>query len=173
MSIESLLMQAGYYTIRAVLPDETVVLGYPNREVAVSMAQLYAEELLQGQNLRNVCPTPAMSVLSSGAPEAVVSYFTEVLRAIDYQRYPVKDEATCRGYLQVLLIGAKLAPLCCRTWKFTMRSVAAIWRWRPEIGSGFLKSNSPEKRRRLTASSVKRSSKCALDITGGKAPGNR
>lgn len=110
MSIESLLMQAGYYTIRAVLPDETVVLCYPNREVAVSMAQLYAEELLQGQNLRNVCPTPAMSVLSSGAPEAVVSYFTEVLRAIDYQRYPVKDEATCRGYLQVLLIGAAMLP---------------------------------------------------------------
>lgn len=110
MSIENLLMQAGYYTIRSVLQDETVVLGYPNREVAISMAQLYAEELLQGKNLRNVCPTPALSVLSSGAAEEVVSYFTEVLRAIDYQRYPVKDEATCRGYLQVLLIGAAMLP---------------------------------------------------------------
>lgn len=110
MGLEALLTQAGYYTIRSVLDEETVVLGYPNREVATSMAQLYADELLNGKNLRNVCPTPALSILSSGAPEDLVSYFTEVLRAIDYQRYPVKDEASCRGYLQVLLIGAAMLP---------------------------------------------------------------
>lgn len=32
------------------------------------------------------------------------------LNAIDYQRYPIVDEASCRAYLQVLLIGAAMIP---------------------------------------------------------------
>ena len=40
-----LLTQAGYLTIKAVDRD-TVTLGYPNKEVAQSMARLYTEVML-------------------------------------------------------------------------------------------------------------------------------
>ena len=40
----------------------------------------------------------------------VVEQFNAALSAIDYQRYPIVDEASCRAYLQVLLIGAAMIP---------------------------------------------------------------
>ena len=47
--VEAVLFQAGYLTIREVRSDGLAVLEYPNREVAVSMAELYANELLEGR----------------------------------------------------------------------------------------------------------------------------
>ena len=38
----------------------------------------------------------------------VVDQFNAALSAIDYQRYPIVDETSCRAYLQVLLIGAAM-----------------------------------------------------------------
>ncbi len=32
------------------------------------------------------------------------------MNMIDYQRYPISDEASCRSHLQMLLIGAGLVP---------------------------------------------------------------
>lgn len=40
----------------------------------------------------------------------MAAQFNHVLNSIDYQRFPINDEATCRAYLQVLLIGAALIP---------------------------------------------------------------
>ena len=110
VGLDVLLTQAGYYTIRSVTDDGYAVLGYPNREVAVSMAQLYSNELLKGQRLLPAGPHSINKVMSEGSLEEVVAELNAVLRAIDYQRYPIKDEAGCQAYLQVLLIGAAMLP---------------------------------------------------------------
>lgn len=48
--------------------------------------------------------------MAEQSPETVVSYFNRALGSIDYVRYPIENEAACRAYLQVLLIGAALLP---------------------------------------------------------------
>lgn len=40
--------------------------------------------------------------------QEVVEQFNRVVNLINYQRFPINDEATCRAYLQILLIGAAL-----------------------------------------------------------------
>ena len=109
IGLDVLLTQAGYYTIREVTEDRYAILGYPNQEVAVSMAQLYADRLLQGKRIRTGA-TPILSAMRQGDVEAVVAYFNAAVGAIDYHRYPIVDEASCRAYLQVLLIGAAMIP---------------------------------------------------------------
>lgn len=42
MSLEALLTQTGYLTIKEVTTNQYAVLGYPNQEVALSMAHIYA-----------------------------------------------------------------------------------------------------------------------------------
>ncbi|WP_295477933.1 AAA family ATPase [Sutterella sp.] len=111
LSLEVLLTQAGYLTIRSVRSDEVVFLGYPNEEVSVSLARLYSDELLRGRPMRgNVDARPAGEVLASGSLSDVVALFGDALNAIDYKDYPIKSEAHLRAYLQVLLIGAAMVP---------------------------------------------------------------
>lgn len=104
-----LLTQAGYLTIRAVR-NNTVLLGYPNREVADSLAALYAEELLKGQSIEPLGKPSIADVMAGGSLDEIVSRFNDAVNAVDYLRYPISDEATCRAYLQVLLIGAAMMP---------------------------------------------------------------
>lgn len=106
---EALLFQAGYLTIRSILDKETVELGYPNEEVSESMARLYAYELLGGKIYRRNGPS-LMTLLELSDLDEIVKRFNDVFNAIDYHRYPVRDEATCRGFLQVLMIGADAVP---------------------------------------------------------------
>ena len=110
IGVDVLLTEAGYYTIREVTEDQYAILGYPNQEVAISMAQLYADELLNGQRLRTPGSSPLSRVMSQSTAQEVVEQFNFAVNAIDYQRYPINDEASCRAYLQVLLIGAAMIP---------------------------------------------------------------
>ncbi len=110
ISIESLLTQTGYLTIKELVNDDLVRLGYPNREVAVSMAKLYAEELLKGQYAPESGTSYLAQKMAKKSLDVVVGDFNLALNAIDYQRYPITDEAACRAYLQVLLIGASMLP---------------------------------------------------------------
>lgn len=110
MDRDVLLLQAGYLTIRAVHPNGVVLLGYPNQEVATSMAQLYATKLLSGVPYTSQDNETLESVLAHKTPADVVRRFNEVFNALDYQRYPVRDEASCRAYLQVLMMGADMVP---------------------------------------------------------------
>lgn len=110
ISTEALLTQSGYLTIKERLGGNFVRLGYPNQEVALSMAELYAGELLKGQNVALSGVPHLAKVMASGNPETVVDYFNRALTSIDYVHYPVDSEAACRAYLQVLLIGAALVP---------------------------------------------------------------
>lgn len=108
IGLDVLLAQAGYYTIKSVTPDRYAVLGYPNEEVAVSMAELYADELLAGRRIRRTGASPVRTAMTMGDVDEVLRYFNDAVDAIDYARYPIVDEASCRAYLQVLLIGAAL-----------------------------------------------------------------
>lgn len=49
-------------------------------------------------------------IMATGSTEEVVKAFNRAVNAIDYQRYPIIDEASCRAYLQILLIGAAMMP---------------------------------------------------------------
>lgn len=110
ISLEALLTQSGYLTIKELLVAGVVQLGYPNKEVSSSMARLYADELLKNDN-RLQSGVPLLSkVMANDSVHQVVEYFNKAVNAIDYHRYPITDEATCRAYLQVLLIGAAMMP---------------------------------------------------------------
>ena len=100
ISLDVLLAQAGYYTIGEVTDDQYVFLGYPNQEVAVSMAQLYADELLKGKRLRKQGQPSIRDVLSEGSTDEVIEQLNHVVQAIDYQSYPIVDEASCRMEVQ-------------------------------------------------------------------------
>ena len=108
--VEALLFQAGYLTIREVRSDGFAVLEYPNREVAVSMAELYAKELLEGRPIEGPAEPLISETMVTGSLEEVVSRFNQAFGTIDQERYPIRDEAICRTYLQVLLLGAERLP---------------------------------------------------------------
>mgnify|MGYP001164507247 FL=1 len=105
-----LLTQAGYLTIRSVTPNKVVELAYPNQEVAMSMAQLYADQLLAGKTYSSTDNTALEDILANGNLEDVVRRFNEVFNAVDYKNYPITSEASCRATLQVLMIGADMVP---------------------------------------------------------------
>lgn len=110
LSLDTLLVQAGYLTIKAVTEDKQAVLGFPNAEVSQAMAQLYASELLQGRPLRKPGEPLVSAILATGTLDDVAAQFNKTANMLDGQRYPIRDEATCRGYFQVLLYGAAMIP---------------------------------------------------------------
>lgn len=105
-----LLTQTGYLTIKSVRSNGVVELGYPNQEVAVSMAQLYADRLLRNKPFVEEDGKSLKALLASGSVDDVAGYFNDVFNAMDYVNYPVTNEAMCRAYLQVLMIGTSLVP---------------------------------------------------------------
>lgn len=105
-----LLYQAGYLTIQSITPNEVALLSYPNLEVASSMAQLYADKLLSGVPYTPRDNVRLETVLAHRTAGDVVDRFNDVINAMDYQRFPIVDEASCRAYLQVLMMGADMVP---------------------------------------------------------------
>lgn len=103
-----LLTQAGYLTIKSVEFGNTVFLDYPNLEVRRAMAQLYTEHLLDGKVAGQVGAGPIVKVLCEESAESVFRILNRLFLAIDYQRYPVRDEASLRAYVQVYFAGAGL-----------------------------------------------------------------
>ena len=104
-----LLSQAGYLTIKSQLNFAEVELGYPNQEVRLSIARLYADEMLRSANRLEIGVSRLAKMLDTESAEVIVKHFNAVLNAIDYQRYPIRDEASCRSHMQVLLMGAAMA----------------------------------------------------------------
>lgn len=137
LQLTALLFQAGYLTIEAVQDEQKVQLGFPNQEVSSSMAQLYCDELLGGKVYLRPADSPSLVQLLARADlEQVVQRFNAVFAAIDYQKYPVTDEAACRGYLQVLMMGADMVPnveLHTAQGRSDLEVSAGNWRWVFEI----------------------------------------
>ena len=104
-----LLTQAGYLTIKSVSQDGWVHLGYPNHEVATSMARLYCAELLKGKRIRKPDGPSAAEVLAQHSTADIIEYFNWIFNSIDYCQYPVTGESQCRTILQVLLVGAGIS----------------------------------------------------------------
>lgn len=111
ISTEVLLAQTGYLTIKKRLSSVHLQLGYPNKEVYESMGRLYADELLRSQTGQDCGLEYWTGWLESGRIDEIVASFNSVFNGIDYARYPVNDEASCRSHLQMLLIGAGLSPV--------------------------------------------------------------
>ena len=103
----ALLTQTGYLTIKKA-ENGMLRLGYPNREVAASMASLYSELLLHGQMLDSVGAGSVAEVMAHASTKDVVKDFNRMFTALDYLNHPVTDESACRSFLQVMLYGARL-----------------------------------------------------------------
>ncbi len=102
-----LLMQAGYLTIKAVRGD-LVYLGYPNGEVAQTMAKFYAALMLEKQALDMISEGVIRSHLEICDVPAFVTDVNKAFLAIDYKEYPVTSEANCRAMVSMFLNGAGL-----------------------------------------------------------------
>ena len=102
----SLLKCLKTQAVKAPESGGTFLLDYPNLEVRRSTARLYAEQLLDGRIPGQVGAGPIVEALSEGSLEFVVFVLNQFFLAIDYQKYPVKDEATLRAYVQVYFAAA-------------------------------------------------------------------
>lgn len=105
-----LLTQTGYLTIKSVDDFGIVTLGYPNQEVIMSMAELYAKELLGGRLYRPADGVLLTKLLGEGEIAPVINRFNEAFNALNYDRHPVVNEAACTSYLQALMMGADMVP---------------------------------------------------------------
>lgn len=105
-----LFFQAGCLTLKGRGAQGEYFLGYPNQEVSESMGWLYADEMTGGNRLRATAGLDVRGILSAGRPEELARLFNQMFNAIDCARYPVRDEASCRAFLQVLMLGAGLKP---------------------------------------------------------------
>lgn len=105
-----MLYQAGYLTVKRAVNAKSLLIGYPNQEVADSVAMLYADEIVCKEKRSWEGFGRVQSILSCGKVGEVVALFNQAVNTLDYQRFPIRDEASCRSHMQVLLIGASLLP---------------------------------------------------------------
>ena len=99
-----LMCQTGYLTLKSEIdPYDNVILGPANREVRTALFSLLNLRVYE----RNVSPYASGKkyVLEQGTVEDIINLFNEVLAALSYDKYPVKDEPVLRSLLQVYLIG--------------------------------------------------------------------
>ncbi|SFK34083.1 AAA family ATPase [Succinivibrio dextrinosolvens] len=99
-----LMCQTGYLTLKSELdPYDNVILGTANREVRTALFSLLTLRVYE----RNVSPYASGKkyVLEQGTVEDIINLFNEVLAALSYDKYPVKNEPVLRSLLQVYLIG--------------------------------------------------------------------
>ena len=105
----ALLFQAGYLSIKKAMPkDKAVVLNYPNLEVADSMAVLYAERLFGNRDPLSFLDIGANELFETQTPEEIVNTLNRLYLEIDYQYYPIQNEASVRSHLQMYLRGAEI-----------------------------------------------------------------
>ena len=97
-----LLTQAGYLTIKEVGTDSFLV-GYPNKEVADSLAWLYRDRLLSSRSVDQLGAMHLRLDLLQGNTDSVIRQINKLFLATDYKKYPVTDETTCRNYMQLFL----------------------------------------------------------------------
>ncbi len=102
------LTQAGYLTIKK-RGLNVFLVGYPNQEVAVSLAELYSAKLLRERDLMSVAADTIAPALQLGDVTELFESANRAFAAIDYARYPITDEKTCQTYLQVFIAGAGFA----------------------------------------------------------------
>lgn len=110
LNIKPLLFQAGYLSIKASLNAAEVLVDYPNKEVEISMARLFADQMLRDVDRLKTGISLLGKMLDESDPEVVIAHFNAVFNAINYKNYPVTGEASCRSHLQLLLMGGAMVP---------------------------------------------------------------
>lgn len=106
----ALLTQAGGLTIKEIRSHNDVILGYPNREVTMSMAQLYADKLLDGKKPFKKGTRSFEDILAFDDTDNVVVHLNNLLETINHMRHPISDATLCARFLQVLMMGAQAIP---------------------------------------------------------------
>lgn len=101
----ALLTQAGYLTIKK-RNFNSFWVGYPNKEVAVSLAQLYSEKLLRDQDLTTVKAETIIPALNNGDIRELFESANRAFAALYYVKYPITEEKFVQSYLQVFMAGA-------------------------------------------------------------------
>ena len=105
----AMLNQTGYLTIKeAKVESDAVILNYPAYEVSKSMAQLFTDKVFSGQLPQEIIGETAWDLFGSGEIKDIVAKLNQIFLAIDYQRYPVKDEASVRSHLQMYLTASNI-----------------------------------------------------------------
>lgn len=102
----ALLTQAGYLTIREKINSDDLLVSYPNREVADSMAKLYTNLLLRKRSISEVGARSFVKALTAGNAALAMSEINKVFLAVNYERYPVRNEAAVQANLQIFVTGA-------------------------------------------------------------------
>jgi len=105
-----LLTQAGYLTIKAV-KGTTVLLGYPNKEVATSMGRLYTEIMLNEDAMNRTGEGLLGNYLRTGKAKLFVEELNRIILGVDHTRYPLKNEASCRAAVHLMLSCSQLSPI--------------------------------------------------------------
>ena len=107
---EALLAQAVYLTIKAS-DGAQVLLGCPNKEVYMSMANLHVRQMTKnGASLTDANGMKPADVFSSQPADKVIEFLNRMYNGLNYQHYPIKDEAGACSHLQTLLIGGAWMP---------------------------------------------------------------
>ena len=107
LQVHAVLFQAGYLTIKGLDPAGRFLLGYPNREVKASMAQLCASLLTRNENF-DACDV--LEAMKTGKVDEVIAFFNKVVNAFDYHHFLIKDVETCRSCFQMLMYALSLRP---------------------------------------------------------------
>ncbi len=98
----TLLTQSGYLTIKSRKIDMFFV-GYPNKEVASSMASLYARKLVKKNSLFQVGIAPIQDALTAGDIDSLFAATNRTFSSIDYIDYPIHSEKTLQAFFQIFL----------------------------------------------------------------------
>lgn len=107
----ALLTHAGYLTIKTRVSRNSLLVGYPNKEVSESMAVLYANFLLKKASLDEAGGIAFTRGLMTGDCACVIREINRLFLAINYERYPILSEAGVQACLQVFATGAGFHPI--------------------------------------------------------------
>ena len=97
-----LLTQAGYLTIKRRV-DRFFYVGYPNKEVADSLAELYTDMLLRNQPLESFGAGGLASAVCDGNVDFLFDQANHAFAGIDYNLHPISNEKHCQAFLQIFL----------------------------------------------------------------------
>ncbi len=106
-----LLTQAGYLTIKQRY-DRFFRVGYPNKEVAASLAGLYTDLLLRHRSLKSYGAGDLANAVCQGDADRLFDQANHAFAGIDYQQYPIANEKHCQAFLHVFLasLGFSVTP---------------------------------------------------------------
>ncbi|MCD8339689.1 MAG: PD-(D/E)XK nuclease domain-containing protein, partial [Burkholderiales bacterium] len=102
-----LLFQTGYLTIKESR-NGSLRLGYPNREVANSMASLCLSCYLKEKNLAQIKAMDIPFFLAKGEVEAFVKCVNSAFLALDYERCFITNIKECLSAFLLVLQGSNL-----------------------------------------------------------------